>query len=782
MSGTESVKVVVRVRPLNSLERSKNCLSIIQMDKENNNCTIMNTKTSIPKSFTFDSVFDQSISQQEIYEDTAFPLVESVLKGYNGTIFAYGQTGCGKTFTMSGNPCLSDQRGIIPNSFSHIFEAISLSDSSQMFLVRCSYLEIYNEEIRDLLDYDPSLKLELKETKEKEIFVKNLSIKVVKSFHEIDQMMNSGNSHRITKETNMNEKSSRSHAIFTIYIETSETNNNETLIRAGKLNLVDLAGSERQKKTGATGERMKEAIEINLSLSALGNVISSLVDGNATHVPYRDSKLTRLLQDSLGGNTKTVMIAVISPADYNYDESLSTLRYASRAKFIQNKPKINEDPKDALIREYHEEIQKLKKMLEDKNIGPPIFIERIVEKERIIEKEVIVEKEKFVEVPKYIKIKGKDEFGLEKIELGVDEEEKVIVSKKNALSKSRSKGSKKSELIPKGLELRMQGFNVQQADYISVNPSNNDVTLGPNSAFELPKMQNFRSEQMQVQLKPSIKLKHPANKYKYNEELEHKEQQLREEIMQRLKLESALEQLKQKFISGGDASIEVDKEKLKKRREKRKNNKKVQKVEENKEKYQTLQEEVDYLRTLLKTVELKYQAALAEIEDLHKEHEREKEELLDTIRSKDKECIFFSKVFEYLLPLKELSRIKKLSKFDENNSEWHIKPFSVQSKQIMFPKLPKTQIIDSIQADVKGKTLIFQRVNNGQEIEEGDEVVENQKLWTEFKNYENRADIDKEEFRPTTNGLTTRELNARRLQTKLHEPHENKFLVPIRKH
>ena len=161
----------------------------------------------------------------------------------------------------------------------------------------------------------------------------------------------------------MNATSSRSHSIFTIYIETGEQINGEQRIKAGKLNLVDLAGSERQSKTGATGATLKEGIKINLSLTALGNVISALVDGKSAHIPYRDSKLTRLLQDSLGGNTKTVMIAACSPADYNYEETLSTLRYAARAKAIKNKPRVNEDPKDALLKEYEEEIRKLKEML-----------------------------------------------------------------------------------------------------------------------------------------------------------------------------------------------------------------------------------------------------------------------------------------------------------------------------------------------------------------------------------------------------------------------------------
>lgn len=184
--------------------------------------------------------------------------------------------------------------------------------------------------------------------------------------------MKFGTTQRKTASTNMNQDSSRSHSLFTIYIETSENINDEQRIKAGKLNLVDLAGSERSSKTGATGQTLKEGIKINLSLTALGNVISSLVDGKSQHIPYRDSKLTRLLQDSLGGNTKTVMIAAISPADYNYDETISTLRYASRAKSIKNKPKVNEDPKDALLKQYEEEITKLKKMLMNMNDGKPV--------------------------------------------------------------------------------------------------------------------------------------------------------------------------------------------------------------------------------------------------------------------------------------------------------------------------------------------------------------------------------------------------------------------------
>merc|ERR1712165_61151 len=186
----------------------------------------------------------------------------------------------------------------------------------------------------------------------------------------MDKLMTVGNKNRSVGSTDMNEQSSRSHAIFTVTIECSEKGpDGKQHVRVGKLHLVDLAGSERQSKTGATGQRLKEDTKINLSLSTLGNVISALVDGKSSHVPYRNSKLTRLLQDSLGGNSKTLMFANIGPAEYNYDETLSTLRYANRAKSIKNKAKINEDPKDALMKQYQKEIEDLKRMLEEGSPG-----------------------------------------------------------------------------------------------------------------------------------------------------------------------------------------------------------------------------------------------------------------------------------------------------------------------------------------------------------------------------------------------------------------------------
>ncbi|XP_077625505.1 kinesin-like protein KIF3B [Crocuta crocuta] len=372
LKSSESVRVVVRCRPMNGKEKAASYDKVVDVDVKLGQVSVKNPKGvahEMPKTFTFDAVYDWNAKQFELYDETFRPLVDSVLQGFNGTIFAYGQTGTGKTYTMEGVRGDPEKRGVIPNSFDHIFTHISRSQNQQ-YLVRASYLEIYQEEIRDLLSKDQTKRLELKERPDTGVYVKDLSSFVTKSVKEIEHVMNVGNQNRSVGATNMNEHSSRSHAIFVITIECSEVGlDGENHIRVGKLNLVDLAGSERQAKTGAQGERLKEATKINLSLSALGNVISALVDGKSTHIPYRDSKLTRLLQDSLGGNAKTVMVANVGPASYNVEETLTTLRYANRAKNIKNKPRVNEDPKDALLREFQEEIARLKAQLEKRSIG-----------------------------------------------------------------------------------------------------------------------------------------------------------------------------------------------------------------------------------------------------------------------------------------------------------------------------------------------------------------------------------------------------------------------------
>lgn len=366
---SESVKVVVRCRPLNRKEESNGLAGgIVQMDLKLGQVILRNPRAppSEPlKTFTFDAVYDSNSKQRDLYDESVRPLIDSVLDGFNGTIFAYGQTGTGKTYTMQGAWMDPEKRGVIPNAFDHIFTNISRSQSDKQYLVRSSYLEIYREEIRDLLDPNhANTRLELRESPDTGVYIRDLTSCVCKSIKEIEEVMNMGNQVRAVGATDMNEHSSRSHALFLITVECSQPGpDGRKHIRVGRLNLVDLAGSERQTKTGVHGERLKEAAKINLSLSALGNVISALADGRSAHVPYRDSKLTRLLQDSLGGNAKTVMVATLGPAPQHYDETLTTLRYANRAKNIHNQPRVNEDPKDALLREFQQEIARLRSQL-----------------------------------------------------------------------------------------------------------------------------------------------------------------------------------------------------------------------------------------------------------------------------------------------------------------------------------------------------------------------------------------------------------------------------------
>jgi kinesin family protein 3/17 len=299
--------------------------------------------------------------------------VEFVLAGYNGTVFAYGQTGTGKTHTMEGEIHDADLKGVTPRAFEHVFAHIAGMQSASpgaQCLVTCQFVEIYMEDVMDLLaettgKASDRQKLQLKETAEGSIFVAGASKHTVRSAAELMTWLEKGKKNKQVGATKMNAGSSRSHCIFTVTVETCEVREDgHEHIRVGKLNLVDLAGSERQGKTGASGQRLKEATRINLSLTCLGQVISALTSRTPAPLTYRNSKLTRLLQDSLGGNTKTVMIANVGPADYNHDETVETLRFAARAKLIKNKPKINEDPRDAMLRDYQDEITRLRKALE----------------------------------------------------------------------------------------------------------------------------------------------------------------------------------------------------------------------------------------------------------------------------------------------------------------------------------------------------------------------------------------------------------------------------------
>lgn len=306
----ECVQVIVRCRPLSNKENTGEYQQIVDVYPnrgvieiiKNDGSSGSETSRENKKMFTYDAVYDSSSSQQAIYDEVVRPLVSSVLEGFNGCVFAYGQTGTGKTYTMEGIRNDQEKKGIIPRAFEQIWSHINRA-KNMTFLVAVSYLEIYMEELRDLLKPNNN-HLELRE-RGFGVFVPNLHSVLCKSVDDMLNVMNQGNKNRTVGFTNMNEHSSRSHAIFLIKIEMCEIG--ETSVKVGKLNLIDLAGSERQSKTGATAERLKEASKINRALSSLGNVISALAE-KSPHVPYRDSKLTRLLQDSLGGNSKTIMV------------------------------------------------------------------------------------------------------------------------------------------------------------------------------------------------------------------------------------------------------------------------------------------------------------------------------------------------------------------------------------------------------------------------------------------------------------------------------------------
>ncbi|XP_067685395.1 chromosome-associated kinesin KIF4-like [Haliotis asinina] len=376
----EPVKVIVRCRPMSESEHSRGCQAVLSID-EGGSCLItkQDSDREERKQFTFDRAYSGHTTTEHIYCDIVCPIVKSVTEGYNGTIFAYGQTASGKTFTMQGVSEPTTQLGIIPRAVKDIFKYVSIN-KSQQWVVHCSCFEIYNEEIRDLLVKSLKEKLDIGSFPNKGFYVKGLSKHPVNTVVQCEGLMNKGLKRRSTGATDMNSDSSRSHTVFAISIETLDQRTNGH-IRAGKLNLVDLAGSERQSKTGAVGVRFKETIKINLSLHCLGRVISILAEGKNQLIPYRDSKLTKLLQDSLGGNARTLMAACVSPADYNYDETLSTLRFARSAKNIKNKPIINEDPKDALLREFQREIQELRARLAetgDKNRIPDADLQALL--------------------------------------------------------------------------------------------------------------------------------------------------------------------------------------------------------------------------------------------------------------------------------------------------------------------------------------------------------------------------------------------------------------------
>ncbi|KAI1812746.1 kinesin-domain-containing protein [Poronia punctata] len=336
MSSANSIKVVARFRPQNKIELESGGEPIVSFDG-NDTCSITSNEAS--GSFTFDRVFDMKVKQHEIFDYSIKPTVDDILNGYNGTVFAYGQTGAGKSYTMMGTSIEDDDgKGITPRIVEQIFTSILSSPPTIEYTVRVSYMEIYMERIRDLLSPHND-NLPVHEEKNRGVYVKGLLEIYVSSVEEVFEVMKRGGNARAVAATNMNQESSRSHSIFVITV--TQKNLETGSMKSGQLFLVDLAGSEKVGKTGASGQTLEEAKKINKSLSALGMVINSLTDGKSSHVPYRDSKLTRILQESLGGNSRTTLIINCSPSSYNDAETLSTLRFGMRAKSIKNKAKVN---------------------------------------------------------------------------------------------------------------------------------------------------------------------------------------------------------------------------------------------------------------------------------------------------------------------------------------------------------------------------------------------------------------------------------------------------------
>jgi len=377
-------------RPLNAKERAEKVPEVIAVDESARTMSVTPRgggssgeragaeRASATREFSFDDVFGPSSTQERVYDAAVRPMVRDVLEGMNCTVFAYGQTGTGKTHTMSGArdaecDVLSQDAGVIPRAMSQLFEHLESKELEHS--VKVTYLELYNEEITDLLGPPAEeasssassassaagkVKHALMEDGKGGVAVKGLEEVYVGSTEEVFAVLNRGNARRRTEETLLNKHSSRSHSVFSVTVHVKDVSpDGEEFVRCGKLNLVDLAGSENISRSGAKEKRAKEAGEINKSLVALGRVITALVDKSA-HVPYRDSKLTRLLRDALGGRCKTCIIATVSPASHSVEETLSTLEYAHRAKNIKNKPLMNgKIPKSVFMKELQDCIERL---------------------------------------------------------------------------------------------------------------------------------------------------------------------------------------------------------------------------------------------------------------------------------------------------------------------------------------------------------------------------------------------------------------------------------------
>ncbi|KAJ1435024.1 P-loop containing nucleoside triphosphate hydrolase protein [Ochromonadaceae sp. CCMP2298] len=372
MDAESCVKVAVRIRPLSKDDEKRDTSECVKTIPEKSQIKAGNDIFEL--SFTYDHVFGSDSEQSDLYEACVPDLVEAFFDGFNATILAYGQTGSGKTWTMGSSSDMHmspETIGIIPRMIENLFVDVRKREADEpgsSYTIHVQFLEIYGEDIRDLLDVTKKSDVMIRETKEDGVYVTGAREELVTSFEQMMRLLEIGTRQRVTASTKKNAVSSRSHAIFTVMLahtmpstKGSDPAKRMREVLRSKFHFVDLAGSERAKRTGAEGQRMKEGIDINKGLLALGNVISALGDdskrGKNTFVPYRDSKLTRILKDSLGGNSKTLMICCVSPASVNFNESLNALRYADRARSIKNKPVITRDPTLVMIDEFKHQLK-----------------------------------------------------------------------------------------------------------------------------------------------------------------------------------------------------------------------------------------------------------------------------------------------------------------------------------------------------------------------------------------------------------------------------------------
>lgn len=463
MQKSENIRVAIRFRPPNKKEDVKDTEYHLRLDSKQNIVEISENGKEIQQ-FAFDHVFDSSSTQDKIFNTVAKNAVDWVCQGYNATIFAYGSTSTGKSYTMFGSEDGKTDKGIIPRSCDALFQSINNSEEVIEANMKCSFLEIYREHIRDLLDTNKSNTndggLKMRQNAVKGIYVQGLIEKYVYSSQDILNTIKEGVSQRTIASTALNSVSSRSHAVLTLTLTQKMSDGSETI---SKLHLIDLAGSENVGRSEAQGITLTEAQTINKSLSSLGNVICALTEKGREHIPYRDSKLTYLLQDSLGGNSKTILIATASPSPTCYSETMSTLKFAKRAKEIKNLPKINKNESVAHLLQTIEVLNKRILELESKCEDSQVIIQAVEHAENDT-KEIVLVKTKCDRMQKKINsVEEENRKGLERIK-----EVKDLFRKQRDLARKVSKDLYKERLTKYTMtaeldQLRLFYSSVQEA-------------------------------------------------------------------------------------------------------------------------------------------------------------------------------------------------------------------------------------------------------------------------------------------------------------------------------